>query len=236
MLLFYIRHGDPVYNPDSLTELGHRQAEALSMRLAAVGLDKIYCSTSMRAQQTAAPTAQKTGLPITLLDWCNEAHVWDEFTAPVDDGRRWFYQHDVARKVMVSPEVERMGDKWYSHEFFAQTNAQSGVERVRRETFAFLSALGYDKSREGNYYVARNPNQKRIALFAHEGFGMAFLSTVIGMPYPMFCTHFGLEHSSMTVIDFDGTDFVVPCILQLSNDSHIYKQGLPTVYNNEIEF
>lgn len=34
MLFFYIRHGDPIYNPDSLTPLGRRQAEALGKRLA----------------------------------------------------------------------------------------------------------------------------------------------------------------------------------------------------------
>ena len=34
MLLFYLRHGDPIYSPDSLTPLGQRQAEALGRRLA----------------------------------------------------------------------------------------------------------------------------------------------------------------------------------------------------------
>lgn len=33
MLLFYIRHGDPIYIPDSLTDLGKRQAEAVARRL-----------------------------------------------------------------------------------------------------------------------------------------------------------------------------------------------------------
>ena len=30
MLLYYIRHGDPVYNPDSLTSLGEEQAKAVA--------------------------------------------------------------------------------------------------------------------------------------------------------------------------------------------------------------
>ena len=34
MLLFFIRHGDPIYNPDSLTDLGKKQAEALVKRMA----------------------------------------------------------------------------------------------------------------------------------------------------------------------------------------------------------
>ena len=30
MILYYVRHGDPTYNPDELTPLGHRQAEAVA--------------------------------------------------------------------------------------------------------------------------------------------------------------------------------------------------------------
>lgn len=234
MLLYYIRHGDPIYDPDSLTELGHKQAEALSERLAKLGLDEIYCSTTNRAQQTAAPTAQKLGLPVRLLDWCNESYVWEEFTTVDECGKMWFYQDENMRKVMASQQVEQLGAEWYNCDSFADTAAQKGVLRIRKETSAFLSSLGYDKSPDGNYYTASNPNEKRIALFAHEGFGMAFLSVLLGISYPTFCLHFALEHSSMTVIQFDGTDFVVPCVLQLSNDSHLYKSGLPTNYNNGI--
>ena len=56
MLFFYIRHGDPIYDPDSLTELGKKQADAVSKRLALYGIDKIYASSSNRAIQTAKPT------------------------------------------------------------------------------------------------------------------------------------------------------------------------------------
>ena len=41
----------------------------------------------------------------------------------------------------------------------------------------------------------------------------------------------------MTVIEFKSNNgFVVPQILQLSNDSHLYKDGLPTKYQNRIYF
>ena len=73
MLFFYIRHGDPIYNPDSLTPLGERQAEAVAKRLAVYGVDKIYASTSNRAIMTATPTAQILKKDITKLDFCNES-------------------------------------------------------------------------------------------------------------------------------------------------------------------
>ena len=58
MLFFYIRHGDPIYQPDSLTPLGEYQAEAVKSRLGQFGLDKIYASSSNRAILTATPTAK----------------------------------------------------------------------------------------------------------------------------------------------------------------------------------
>ena len=66
---------------------------------------------------------------------------------------------------------------------------------------------------------------------------MAFLSSVLDIPYPEFTLHFDLSHSSMTVLEFkdvDGT--VIPKVLTLSNDSHIYNENLPTKYNNVIVF
>ena len=46
MIFYLIRHGDPIYNPDTLTPLGYEQAQAVKKRLCQFGLDKIYsCPT-----------------------------------------------------------------------------------------------------------------------------------------------------------------------------------------------
>lgn len=80
MLLFYIRHGDPIYHPDDLTELGKRQAEAVARRLSLYGLDRIYSSTSTRARLTAEPTAQILKKDVTELDWCKEGYAYRELS------------------------------------------------------------------------------------------------------------------------------------------------------------
>ena len=68
MIFFYIRHGDPIYDPDSLTPLGMRQAEAVAKRLSLYGVDKIYSSTSNRAIQTAKPTCELMKKEMELLE------------------------------------------------------------------------------------------------------------------------------------------------------------------------
>ena len=37
MLLYILRHGDPIYDPDSLTEKGHLQAQALALQTISQG-------------------------------------------------------------------------------------------------------------------------------------------------------------------------------------------------------
>ena len=52
MLFFFVRHGDPCYDPDSLTPLGLHQAEAIGRRLARYGVDRVYASPMKRAMQS----------------------------------------------------------------------------------------------------------------------------------------------------------------------------------------
>ncbi len=62
MKLLIIRHGDPDYEHDSVTEKGKREVELLGQRLAKENITKIYCSPLGRARATAAPTCRLTGM------------------------------------------------------------------------------------------------------------------------------------------------------------------------------
>lgn len=238
MLLFYIRHGDPIYNPDSLTPLGKRQAEAVAKRLALYGIDRIFSSTSNRAIETSKPTCELVKKQAELLDFCNENHAWKEFTVEMEDGRKnWAFADKDMRKLFVSREVYELGERWYEHSAFANLGFKDGMNRINTNVDEFLKSLGYIHDRERRIYTQTAPNEERVALFAHQGFGLLFLSSVLDIPYPQFSTHFDITHSGMTVIEFKETDgAVIPRVLTLSDDSHIYKEGLPTYYNNCIRF
>ena len=56
MRILLIRHGDPDYENDSLTEKGRREAHMLASRLINERIDYIYTSTMGRAMETAKPT------------------------------------------------------------------------------------------------------------------------------------------------------------------------------------
>ena len=238
MLLFYIRHGDPIYNPDQLTPLGHRQAEAVAKRLSLIGVDKIYSSTSNRAYQTAVPTAEMLKQEITKLDFCNEAHAWNNMTyISSNEKRGWIPDNPEPLELLCSPEMKELGERWYDHPKFKPYNYKKYLEKTDADIDALLEKHGYVHNRSRRIYTSENPTEERIAIFAHAGFGSVFFSSLLDIPYSEFCLHYDMSHSSMTVIDFRKYGEVfIPKVLTFSNDSHIYKEGLPTAYNNKIRF
>ena len=60
-----------------LTDLGRAQAVAASKALADEALDAIFVSSRVRTHQTAAPTAEHRGLPLTQLDGLQEVDAGD---------------------------------------------------------------------------------------------------------------------------------------------------------------
>ena len=235
MLLYYVRHGDPIYNPDSLTPLGERQAEAVAKRLSQYGLDKIYSSTSHRAILTSKPTCEMLGKEAELLDWCHESQAAKYFWLNKDGEKGWVFHQQKYIEKFASKEIVDLRDKWYDHPDFADKTFKEGIESTSKKVFDFLSKLGFTYDDEKGMYKSSHRGNKRIALFAHQGFGLLFLSIISLIPYPTFCTRFDMTHTGVTVIEFPERDgYVLPKILTLSNDSHIYREGLPTKYNNEI--
>lgn len=229
MLLYYVRHGEPIYNPDSLTENGKEQAVALSRRLARHGLDEIYASTSNRARQTAQPTAEALGREVTLLDFANEGHAWRALSFEENGRRLWPFQSHATRKRFSEPDVTAAGLDWYKLPDLAW--CEEGVTRIAREADAFLSSLGYEHIVGTGSYRVREKNERRVALFAHQGFGMVFLSHLLDIPYPAFCVRFDLLHSGLTVIRFHEEDgLAFPKVLTLSNDAHLYEGDVPLSY------
>lgn len=237
MIFFYIRHGDPIYDPDSLTPLGHRQAEAVAKRLAMYGIDEIYSSTSNRAKLTAQPTCEILKKQMTELDFCNESHAWEQLTVDTENGKRWLFHHSESLSLMTEPEVVNLGFNWYEHPAFEKYNFKKGIHRIMCESDKFFASLGYEHIPYTGKYRVTQHSDKRVALFAHQGFGIAFLSCVLDIPYPLFASHFDMTHTGMTVIEFaDNNGYSTPKVLTLSSDSHIYKEGLPTNYNNTLRF
>ena len=238
MLFFYIRHGDPTYVPNSLTPLGERQAEAIAKRLAIYGLDKIYSSPSTRAVMTARPTCELLKKEAELLDFTDEEITWSNLAVSNERGEKhWLFQDEKYIRLLSDPSMISMGQKWFDHPDIKEYGFEKEIGRIYDGTDKLLASLGFEHDRYTGRYNITEQKYDRVALFAHQGFGIAFLSCLTDIPYPMFFAHFDISHTGMTVIEFkDEGGYSIPKICTLSNDSHLYREGLPLNYNNCIKF
>ncbi|MBQ8508635.1 MAG: histidine phosphatase family protein [Clostridia bacterium] len=224
MLLFIIRHGDPIYNPDSLTPKGHEQAKALVRRFTVHGLDRIYSSPMIRAQQTAAPTAEALGLPVNIEKWCSEDWAYREMSIPTaGGGRTWYFRRDIneirADGLTAEPKLEAV---------------RAGIKRIGDSSDEFMARHGY--VREGDFYRIEKPNDERVAVFCHEGFGCTWMAHLLSVPTQQFWTTHYLTHSAVSVFQFenDPAGFTYPKMLAFSDISHILGTDLPYEHSNSI--
>ena len=233
MLLYILRHGDPIYNPDTLTEKGKLQAKALAERLAVHGLDRVYCSPHGRARETAQPTCEKLGLEMQIEDWTAEKYAWADFAVPDEKGRMHWAFFTQIKKIAQDPAV--LGEKpWYEAEHLKGTNARAGFQRVIDASDEFLARQGYE--REGMAYRIVRPNDDRVAVFCHGGFGSLWMAHLMGLNPVTYSPHFGMTHSGITILEFHNHEngYTSPECLCLSDTSHLYHAGLPLEYNNRL--
>lgn len=175
MKLIIIRHGDPDYSIDSLTEKGWREAELLSRRLVTMDVKAFYLSPLGRAQDTASVTLKKMNREAVVLPWLRE------FYAPVIDERTgeqripWDWLPSEWTKI----------DAYYEKECWDTTpvmrEGKVGIEALR--VYAGLDDMlklhGYE--REGQVYRAVNPNKDTVILFCHFGVECVMLAHLIGV-------------------------------------------------------
>lgn len=228
MELILIRHGDPNYKDNSLTPLGHLQAEAAAPRISALEPTALYSSPYGRALQTAEHTASLLGMEITLLDFMRE----------ISSGLEGM---EAKEKLPYSP--------WLS----SQTLARAGEDLVRydySEHFAWKGTLfaqsyarvteGFDAwfrqqgfEREGLYYRCTRKNDEKPAIFAHGGSISCLLAHFTGVPVQWVCGFLRLDCTGITIIRFaaEPGELAIPEILTVNELTHLHgltvSDGLP---------
>ena len=223
MRIIFVRHGEPDYERDCLTERGRIQALAAAERLREEGIAEIWSSPLGRAAETAAAAAEALSLPVRTLDFMRELHWGSIDGTPVPaDGHPW----DLAD--MLAAEGWDLTDPgWREHAYFRNNLVTAEADHVARKTDEWLLSLGYE--RNGAYYRSVRPDNRQVtvALFCHGGSSAAAMGHILNLPFPSACGLFHLEFTGITVIRLDrnpGTQ-ALPC-LELANDGrHIHGAG-----------
>ena len=215
MRIIFVRHGEPDYALDCLTERGRIQAKAAADRLKEEGIEAIFSSPLGRAAETAAFAAETLNLPVKTLDFMRELHWGSIDGTPVPaDGHPW----DLAD--MLAAEGRDLTDPdWREHPYFSNNLVTAEADHVAQKTDEWLLSLGYE--RRGAYYrcVRSDDAQRTVALFSHGGSSAAAMGHILNLPFPYACGLFHLEFTGITVIRLDRNPGMqrLPC-LELAND------------------
>ncbi len=236
MLIYLVRHGIPDYATDTLKPLGVLQAEAVAKRLVMAGIEEIFSSPLGRAKETAAPTARELGLEIKIEDWMSESIAARNFCGIDENGKTVTWAFWQRNKILGRDSCYEDRDS-FSHGYYRNdATAKEGAEILEKESDKFFEKLGFRRTGVGNSYEVTIKNDRKIAIFAHQGFGLHLLSHLTKIPYHIFTATFDISHTGITIIEFDETEKITyPKILTLSDISHIYKEELPLKYHDYID-
>lgn len=226
MRLLIVRHADPDYANNTITEKGHEEARALANRMVGVGLTRVYSSPLGRAQHTAAYTVEATGLEPVTLPWTAELAV--DHIVDLDGSRTAAW--NVAGEVVRGQGRQTSVANWDELPELAGYPYQERQEQLAQASDAFLSDLGYHR-RDGVYEVSRDSRDstEAVAVFCHAGFGISWLAHLLQLPLSLAWCGFFLAPTSVTTIlmEVRSSALAVPRALAIGDTSHIYAEKLP---------
>ena len=222
MRIVFVRHGEPDYEHDCLTETGVKQAEMAAERLKEEGISEIWASPLGRAQQTAKIASEVLGLPVKTVD-CMREITWGSIDgSPLfADGHPW----DTVDKMAADGVDLNMRD-WRTSPYFVNNHVVQVADGVERGIDEWLAGLGY--VRRGAYYehTLAEDEHKTIAMFSHGGSSSVAIGHMMNLPFPYMCAMMHMEFTSITILRMGRKKGLcpLPC-LELSNDSRHIKEG-----------
>ncbi|MBR4577053.1 MAG: histidine phosphatase family protein [Clostridia bacterium] len=224
MRIVIVRHGEPDYEHDCLTEKGRLQALAAAERLREEGIEEIFSSPLGRAAETAAAAAEALKLPVRTLDYMRELH-WGstDGTEIPSGGHPW----DLANR-LTEEGWDLTNPDWRNHPYFASNIVTEEADRVARETDRWLQSLGYEREDVGYRCVRPDDRQKTVALFCHGGSSSAAIGRVLNLTFPYACGIFHLDFTGIIILRLDRQpgSKTPPC-LELANDARHIREDSP---------
>ncbi len=233
MLLYIVRHGDPVYETDSLTDRGKLQAEAVGKRMFDAKIDRIFSSPMGRAKETAEPACRLLGLEKNIEQWTHE--IGDERLTPFPDGKMKSITMVQNTYYRENGNIDLPYEKAFDCAGINESRMKTAVEYIEKHGKEFLERLGY-REENGVYRILRK-NEDKIALFCHSAFARAWLSVLLHIPLHIMWASFKYTHTGVTVIEFKNNDngMTAPRCLCYSDISHLYAGDLDLRYENGTE-
>ena len=196
MKIIIIRHGDPDYELDSLTEKGFREANLLADKLEKEGITHIYSSPCGRAMKTAEPTCKRIVLP-----WLHELPPMLITPYNTDYYKNMRSEWNIPPELWTSDPKNYDINQWTDSKIVRGTKIPKMLENVNKGFDELLKKHGY--TFDGKIFKidenVANSNDT-IALFCHGGVGTAIIAHVMNMPPIALWNSIFIPTSSVTTL------------------------------------
>lgn len=238
MRLIIVRHGDPDYEHDTLTETGWKEARALAARFQNMDITDFYVSPLGRAQDTASCTLKAMNRSAVTCDWLQEfssiVEIRDnpdlDFAYPDKKVRDGILCANVTWDVLPKywTEHPEYYDKtlWKESAIAGQGNLVPCYENVTKKFDELLAQHGY--CRHHNYYLAEKPNRDTLVFFCHFGLECVLISHLMGIS-PFIPWHsMAFAPTSVTTIYTEERQEGIAYFRasSLGDISHLYAAGM----------
>lgn len=223
MRILIIRHGEPNYAIDSLTEKGFREAELLAQRIFAIKPDAVYCSPLGRAQDTAGPSLRLLEKEAVILPWLREFPA----TVPAANGAERMIPWNLHPQYWTKEKELFDAERWRQQALMASGDVDVRYGEVVRGLDDLLLSYGYQ--RDGYLYRCEDNRPLTIALFCHFALGMVLMGHLLGFSASQLWQTLFMPASSVTTLVTEERtkgEVMFKC-MQLGDTSHLYAGNEP---------
>lgn len=222
MRILIIRHGDPDYEKDSLTEKGWKEASFLAEKMKKENVKAFYVSPLGRAKDTASLTLQAMNRTATECEWLREFFVpIDRPDVPDHKSIPWDW---LPQDWSENEEFYRR-DLWHTQANMADSDVKKEYDWVISNFDALLAEHGY--VRNGENYRVENANRDTIVFFCHFGLECVLLSHLMNVsPMILWQSTCAAPTSVTTIYTEERRKGIASFRMSSFGDiSHLYAQG-----------
>ena len=227
MRLIFVRHGDPDYVNDNLTEKGKKEVELLTKRICNwKNITEFYTSPLGRAKATGAPSLEKLGRTATEYKWLQEFYYHTTYPENIADkslAGKDTMCWDLKPDYFYSDPSFFDKEKWADSDFMKGGNIKAKYKEVCDGIDSILEKYGYIRNDKGFYSVKnpvpnRNwsdpidgyhlnalkkdyPEETTLVFFCHLGVIFTIISHLVGLSPMQLWQGFYIAPTSITILN-----------------------------------
>lgn len=224
MKIVFIRHAEPDYTIDSLTEKGWREAEILSERVAKWKVDDAYVSPLGRAKDTASFSLAKLGMEPQIRTWLQEFYYRIEDPETGKERIAW----DFYPEFFTGQEDLHNKNEWYLTHMMQTGEMKKHFDEAVDGFNEVMKKHGYIAEGNGLYRIEKHSDET-IVFFCHLGVSFVIIGYLLGIAPPVLWQGVFIAPTSITVLASEERDgeHAAFRIQRLGDASHLTNAGEP---------